>query len=585
MSPLDHLLIMLTTPLAPFVMALAFLARPRSNLLRYAAIGAPLPALLTSMLMPQGAGATLPWLLEGSELGLDPVGRVFLFFSATIWAIAAAYAAATIALPGRGRFFVFFMLAMSGNLGLIVARDMLSFYLFFSLMSFSAYGLVVHAGTQAARRAGAFYITLVVAGDMMLYAALVPAALDAGGTVLLTAVRESIATSAHRDMILTLVIAGFGVKAGALGLHFALPLVYRAAPIPAAAALAGAMLHAGLLGWLRFLPLGADLPGWGNLLIALGIAGAFYGAIVGSLQRAPQVILAYSSISQIGIMLAGLGAALKAPEIAALVAAALAIYAAHHAFVKNALLLGVGIVARRPGSAGQRRILRAALVVLAIALPGAPLTSGMLAKEYLKEAIKSADEQWATVLGDLLPWTAVATTLIVARFLWIIWPHTGRAGAPGHGGPRLARAAWVAAVALALSAVWAQPVSSPPELWSFHTIWAVTWPVLLGAALAFAAAAAASRRGGARIAIPPGDLGVAVAHGTATALAAWGRWISGALPAARDALQERSTAALRHRRWGALAASIEETLAHFGIATALFVFITIVLAAWALAAG
>src|SRR5690606_41707942 len=62
-----------------------------------------------------------------------------------------------------------------------VARDMLSFYLFFVLMSFAAYGLVVHDGSAASRHAGRVYMILLVAGDMMLYAAMVLAALDTGG--------------------------------------------------------------------------------------------------------------------------------------------------------------------------------------------------------------------------------------------------------------------------------------------------------------------------------------------------------------------------------------------------------------------
>ena len=62
---------------------------------------------------------------------------------------------------------------MSGNLGLIVAQDVLSFYLFFALMSFSAYGLIVHKRDPEALRAGRVYIYLVVLGEVLLFAGLV----------------------------------------------------------------------------------------------------------------------------------------------------------------------------------------------------------------------------------------------------------------------------------------------------------------------------------------------------------------------------------------------------------------------------
>src|SRR5690606_39602884 len=133
--------------------------------------------------------ATLPWLLEGSELGLDPIGRMFLLAAAAVWLAAALYAVGSPPERARGRFFVFFLLAMSGNLGLIVAQDMLAFYLFFSLMSFSAYGLVVHDASRAARRAGSVYLAPAVAAALMLHAAPAPPPPDPGGAAVFPAER------------------------------------------------------------------------------------------------------------------------------------------------------------------------------------------------------------------------------------------------------------------------------------------------------------------------------------------------------------------------------------------------------------
>lgn len=589
MSPLVHLLVMLTTPLAPLALALVVLLRPESRWPRAAAVLAPVPALVTGLFMPTGIGATLPWLLEGSEFGLDDVGRLFLLGSGAIWLVSAAFALRGPPDERRGRFFAFFLLAMAGNLGLIVAFDMLAFYLFFSLMSFSAYGLVVHDGTQAARRAGLVYVVLVVAGDMMLYAALVPAALDAGGAVLFAEVRESIAVSPHRDMVIALTVAGFGVKSGALGLHVALPLIYRSAPIPAAAAFAGAMLHAGLLGWLRLLPLGSELPRWGGVLIGLGIAGVIYGAVVGVLQRDVRSVLAYSSISQMGIMLAGVGAALKAPGSATVIAVALAIYALHHAFAKGALLLGVGVAARGSRERIRRAAIRAGLLLPALALPGLPLTSGMPAKEQLKEAIVGVGAPWADALADLLPWTAVATTLIVARFLWIVWPvPRGAAGSvserfrgtasrpsPGGGISALAVGAWVAALAGTALAVWVQPIPLEPGLWRAGVLWELTWPAALGALIAAVVARALAGR---RVPwIPASDFAVPLGRWLQHAVGAWRSFASGPLPAARNRVRDESTAAFRDRRWGVSASAIERVLGDFGIAVVVLIVVTLLL--------
>jgi len=77
--------------------------------------------------------------------------------------------------------------------------------------------------------------------------------------------------------------------------------------------LSGAMIKAGLLGWIRFLPLGeAAIPGCGFTLISAGLGAAFFGTLVGVAQRNPKTVLAYSSISQVGFMTAGVGLALIA---------------------------------------------------------------------------------------------------------------------------------------------------------------------------------------------------------------------------------------------------------------------------------
>ena len=96
-------------------------------------------------------------------------------------------------------------------------------------------------------------------------------------------------------MTLTVVLLfiGFGVKAGLVPLHVWLPLAHPAAPPAASAVLSGAMVKAGLVGWLRFLPLGQherglEVLGW--VLMALALIGAFLAVVVGVLQDDPKVV-------------------------------------------------------------------------------------------------------------------------------------------------------------------------------------------------------------------------------------------------------------------------------------------------------
>ncbi len=201
---------------------------------------AAVPALLVSLLAIADAGfmrAEVAWplLFSGIRLGLDQVSRIFLLFTAVLWALAMVYARAYLAGdPNRHRFFFFFLTALSGNIGLILARDAVGFYLFFALMTFTAYGVIVHVGSAPARRAGKVYIIMALLGEALLISALLLATAAAGGTDL-RQIPAAVAASPLRDLIIALVLTGFGVKAGAVPLHMWLPLAHPVAPIPASA--------------------------------------------------------------------------------------------------------------------------------------------------------------------------------------------------------------------------------------------------------------------------------------------------------------------------------------------------------------
>jgi formate hydrogenlyase subunit 3/multisubunit Na+/H+ antiporter MnhD subunit len=90
------------------------------------------------------------------------------------------------------------------------------------------------------------------------------------------------------------------MKMGLIPFNGWMPLTCAAAPIPAAALLSGAGVKAGVIGMVRFLPLGIPLEGWGDALVALGFLSAFYCVVFGLTQQNPTGILAYSSISQMG---------------------------------------------------------------------------------------------------------------------------------------------------------------------------------------------------------------------------------------------------------------------------------------------
>jgi formate hydrogenlyase subunit 3/multisubunit Na+/H+ antiporter MnhD subunit len=465
---------------------------------------------------PQNILLYLPWMSLGMKLGLvDNTSRLFLLFTALLWWLSGVYARAYLSnQPDRGRFFGFFLLSMAGNLGLILAQELMSFYIFFALMSFSSYGLVIHERSIEALRAGRIYIILVVIGEVALFAALVMATIATGSTEF-DIVRLGFAQAESRSLIMFLALIGFGIKAGVLGLHVWLPLAHPVAPTPASAVLSGAMIKAGLLGWLRLLPIGEMVMlQWGEIFMFLGLAAAFYGVIVGLTQKVPKTLLAYSSISQMGIMTMAVGLGLTATAAHDEILAVITLFALHHGLSKGALFLGVGVIGACKGL--QRRWVWLALWLPALALAGAPLTSGMAVKALLKAQMVNAPGVWEFGLKILLPCSSVATTLLVGRFLVLLFrPNTETAE---H--QPIAGLVWPWGLLVAASVIlpwWYVP--EPSQLWSQNTIIGSLWPVLFGIVVIAAVIVWTAFRtrhpgvvstdlaaGNSLLRIPPGDL-------------------------------------------------------------------------------
>ena len=481
---------------APLLLAIAVGVR---GLRKAAAALAPWSALPALALAVGGGAATVEWsrVLLGMRLASGgAVTSGFLALTAALWLVSGLFARTYLAAdPARFGFWAFWLATLAGNLGVVLAADVASFYLFYALMTFAAYGLVVHDRGAEARRAGRVYLVMALGGELLLLAAFL-AVVGPGIDVALEDVPRVVAGSAHRDLLAGLLLAGFGVKAGALGLHLWLPLAHPVAPPPASAVLSGAMIKAGLLGWLRFLPLGvAALPAHGAACVAAGLAAALYGVAIGLTQRDPKTVLAYSSVSQMGLLIATLGIALAVPGAAPAAVAAIVFYALHHAATKGALFLGTA-VARDAGPGLPARLVTAGLWVSALGLAGVPLTTGALAKLSLKHALEA--EPWgAAWLPGALSVAAVGTALLVIHFLRRARPGGGAGPAAGLWVP------WALLVVLdlgLLAAPWATEdarlLVAPAQLG------AAAWPALAALVLA----AGASLLPPLRLEVPPGDV-------------------------------------------------------------------------------
>lgn len=449
----------------PLVVLLVVLGWPK---MRVAAAWSALPALLCGLMIAPSDNARIaffPNFLLGTAIGLDRLGRVFLLLTACVWLLAGVYARSIfVSMRGsRGgkRFCFFYLLTLCGNLGVTIAQDAITFYVFFAVMTIAGYGLIVHARTKSAFMAGRFYIVFSLIGEMLILAGMT-LAVDASRTLLFPRIASGFVGTEAGDWAFLLFFIGFGVKVGLVPLHVWLPRSYFAAPIPVVAILSGAMTKAGVLGWLRFLPVGSAVPNaWSGLMLVAGVVMVFYGVVIGLVQTRVKTILAFSSLSQMGYLTIATATKMGTPGGSELATGAVARslaatvgYTLHHGVTKLALFLGLGVLACAPLKSMHRRAVLATLVLGSLSLIGFPLTSGAFAKAMLKSGGAEAG-LWHSVSGSVLFLGTIGTILLMTRFLILAWRFE-----PGVSSGVLLRPttwAWGMAVAMSASGFWSLP--------------------------------------------------------------------------------------------------------------------------------
>lgn len=440
---------------------------------------ASLPALLVALL-PASQGAW-PSLLLGLRLEADPMARALLLLIGLAWSASAWFAIDSIALR-RPRFALFWCVTLAGLCQSALAADLVGFYLGYVTMTVAAYGLVVHSLEAAAVRAGRVYLVMAFLGEAMVLSGLLLLGTPYGN-VRLEALPTNLALQ-PAPLAGALLLGGFAVKIGVVPLHLWLPLAHPVAPVPASAILSGVIVKAGLLGALRLVPgeaFGSDLPLFS--LLALGLFTAFYAVAAGLGQTRAKTVLAYSTVSQMGLLFCGLALAMYEPSARTL----LPLLVLHHGLNKAALFLAMGC------GAGATPWRQALLALPALSLAGAPLTGGALAKAGLKQAFDTAALPGGVTV--LLSLSSLATALLMLRLMALVRAETGRSEAL-HG-------AWPLLVVLGLVVPWTMAERIGLAGWPSAAAWFDgLWPLLLALALF----GAWQRLGRSGMEVPEGDL-------------------------------------------------------------------------------
>jgi multicomponent Na+:H+ antiporter subunit D len=382
-------------------------------------------------------------LLPGFQLVLaaDALSVLLVALSSVLWFVTTLYAVAYLehAPQSRSRFFGFFSLCVTSTIGIALAGNLITFLIFYEMLTLTTYPLVVHRGTPESMRAGKIYLAYTIGGGALFLAATAwltvlvgPLDFTQGGMLGGYADRYA----GQLRVIFFMLIAGLGVKAALVPLHGWLPQA-MIAPAPVSALLhAVAVVKAGAFGIVRVVydVYGIRFAAELGLLQPLALIAAVtivYGSVMALLQDDLKKRLAFSTVSQVSYI--ALGAGILGP----LATLGGMVHLVHQGLMKITLFFCAGNLAestgihsiRRMAGVGRRLPLTmGAFTLAAFGMIGVPPMAGFISKWYIGLGGVAAGESW--VIAVLAASTALnaAYFLPILHLVWFKEPEPPEAG-------------------------------------------------------------------------------------------------------------------------------------------------------------
>jgi len=324
-----------------------------------------------------------------------------------------------------GLYFALFLVFAMGMLGTVLATNLIEFYIFFEVMLIPAFFLIAFWGAGPRRRIALMFFFWTHVGAVILLLGFLTIGLSIGSFDFVD-IKES---EIPQDLVLLAAVAiviGLGVKLAAFMFHIWLPYAHAAAPTPISALLSPAMIGIGAYGIFRliieFLPSAyADLAIW---LHIWGLATMIYGGAMALMQDDIKRLFAYSSISQMGYILFGIG------TISVLGLSGAEMMYVTHGLGKGLLFMSAGVIIVNVGTRSLRQlgglaskmpITAVCAVIGGLTIMGIPPTSGFMGEWTLFfGALETALEEGSTLRIVTFGLGLVATVLTMSYILWML---------------------------------------------------------------------------------------------------------------------------------------------------------------------
>ena len=372
--------------------------------------------------------AWIPQLGISYSVGLDGISLLLVLLTTILTPVSLLFSYSHVEKEVRG-FSIAFLILETGMLGSLVALDLALFYVFWEVMLVPMYFIIgIWGGPRRIYAAMKFFL-FTMAGSLLMFLA-----------ILFIAIRYQATTGAwsfaledlyripfagHVETLLFLAFAlAFAIKVPVFPLHTWLPDAHTEAPTAGSIILAGVLLKLGVYGYLRFaLPLFPDAAmRYAPWVGVLGVIGVVYGALVAYAQHDMKRLVAYSSVSHLGLVVVGIGAFTTMSLQGSI------LQMINHGLSTGALFLLVGVLYERRhtreidaygGIAGVVPVTTALFLIATLSSIGLPGLNGFVGEFLILLGTWTSPHRWwavAAATGVIL--SAIYMLTLVQRVFW-----------------------------------------------------------------------------------------------------------------------------------------------------------------------